>query len=180
MERASGLLAREAARLPTRPASRDSNQLGNASQLSAFLSALAALDPAELQARILDLLRRAFSTQAQDGERAANAGQVPIIWCAAKVQAGSSAHATICIANDESRPEEVSLYMSNFIADSGYEIPAIAGLVIPRRAQIPAGADLTFEVEIRVPVQARAGTYSSLIQATNSRYVKAVLMLEVA
>jgi hypothetical protein len=46
-------------------------------------------------------------------------------------------------------------------------------------ATIPASGEVTFEIRIAVPQQAPAGAYSGLIQATGSRYVKAVLSVDV-
>jgi hypothetical protein len=105
--------------------------------------------------------------------------KVPLIQCAAPVQAGSSARATFRVANDENTQSDVALYCTNFVADSGYEIPSLRVNVTPRRATIPAKGEVPFEITIAVSQQTPTGIYSGLIQAMGSKYVKAVLSVQV-
>jgi hypothetical protein len=113
----------------------------------------------------------------EDGVVAEN--KVPLIQCPSPTQAGNVAHATLKVANEEATPSEVTLYCTNFVADSGYEIPALRVSISPRVASIPGNGQVTFEIKISVPQQAPAGTYSALLQALGSKYVKAVLSLQV-
>jgi len=99
--------------------------------------------------------------------------------CDAPVQAGAEASATMKVANDENTPSDVTLYCTNFVADSGHEIPSLRVTVSPRRATIPAKGEAGFEIKIAVPQQTRDGTYSGLVQAMGCKYVKAVLSVEV-
>jgi hypothetical protein len=105
--------------------------------------------------------------------------QVPLIRCEAPVTAGSAARATLRVANEESTASDVTLYCTNFVADSGYEIPSMRVNVSPRRATIQPGTDVSFEITIAVLQQTPAGIYSGLVQAMGSKYVKAVLSVEV-
>jgi hypothetical protein len=105
--------------------------------------------------------------------------QVPLLRCAAPVQSGHEAYATIRIANEEGTPSDVSLYCSNFVTDSGYEIPSLRVTVSPRRVTIAPNGEASFEIKIAVSPQTPAGIYSGLIQAMGSKYVKAVLCVEV-
>ena len=111
-------------------------------------------------------------------ERSAQA-QVPLVQAAAAVQAGATAVATIQIANEESGDVKVTLYGTDFIADSGYQLPAHRMTVTPRVATLAGKSCANFEIRVAVPEQTPAGTYSALIQAMGSRYVKAVLSLDV-
>jgi hypothetical protein len=114
------------------------------------------------------------------GEKAAPyEDQVPLIQCVAPVRAGNEAMATMRVANDEATPSEVALYCTNFVADSGYEIPSLRVTVLPRRVTIPPRGQADFEIKIAVSQQTPAGIYSGLIQAMGSKYVKAVLSVEV-
>jgi hypothetical protein len=106
--------------------------------------------------------------------------QVPLILGAAPVSAGSEARAMLVVTNEEPTPSDVSLYCSNFISDSGYEIPSLRVGVTPRRAMIAVGGKTTFEIKVAVPQQAPQGNYSALIQAMGCKYVKAVLSIEVS
>jgi hypothetical protein len=105
--------------------------------------------------------------------------QVPLIQCDAPVPAGSAARATLRVANEEATASNVTLYCTNFVADSGYEIPALRVSVSPRVATVPPGGDVLFEISIAVLQQTPAGIYSGLVQAMGSKYVKAVLSVEV-
>jgi hypothetical protein len=105
--------------------------------------------------------------------------QVPLLRCAAPVQAGHEARFGFRVTNEEDTPSEVTLYCTDFISDSGHEIPALRIAVLPRRASLPAKGDTEFQIKIAVPQQTPAGCYSGLIQAMGNRYVKAVLMVEV-
>jgi hypothetical protein len=105
--------------------------------------------------------------------------QVPLIHCAAPVQPGGTGRASLRVTNAEAAACDVTLYSSNFVSDSGSEIPALRVSVTPRRASIPAKGEATFEIALQVSQQTPAGTYSGLIQAMGNRYVKAVLSVDV-
>jgi hypothetical protein len=105
--------------------------------------------------------------------------KVPLLFCAAPVQAGSEARALLTVVNDETTPSDVTLYCTNFVADSGYEIPSLRVSASPRRVTIPAKGQASFDVRILVPQQAPTGIYSGLIQAMGTKFVKAVLSVQV-
>jgi hypothetical protein len=114
------------------------------------------------------------------GERGLPAeSQVPLIQCATPVPAGSEASATLRVSNEEDSASEVTLYTTNFVADSGFEIPSLRVRVSPRRVTIPPKGSAAFGINVAVPQQTPAGTYSGLIQAMGSKYVKAVLSVQV-
>jgi hypothetical protein len=113
----------------------------------------------------------------EDGVPAEN--RVPLIYCDAPVHAGQTAHATLTVANEEPSPSEVSLYYTNLVADSGYEIPSVRVSASPRVVNIPANGQATFRIGVAVMQQAPRGIYSGLLQAMGSKYVKAALCVEV-
>jgi hypothetical protein len=115
-------------------------------------------------------------TQERSGDSNA---QVPLLRFPAPVQAGHDARIGFRVANEEDTPSEVTLYCTDFISDSGHEIPAMRVTVLPRRATVAAKGEAEFAIEVAVPQQTPAGYYSGLIQAMGNRYVKAVLMVEV-
>jgi hypothetical protein len=112
-------------------------------------------------------------------KRGAADDQVPLLRGPAPVQAGHSTRVGFRVANEDDTPSEVTLYCTDFISDSGHEIPALRVTVLPRRATIAAQGDAEFEIEVAIPQQTPPGYYSGLIQAMGNRYVKAVLMVEV-
>jgi hypothetical protein len=126
---------------------------------------------------LVETLVAALGKPAETG--VADTERVPLLRAAAPVHAGEHAKATIRIVNEESTPSRVMLYATNFVADSGYELPSLAFSATPRVATIAPGGAAAFEVTLKVPQQAPPGVYSGLIQAAGSRYVKAVLMLDV-
>jgi hypothetical protein len=178
-------LAREAARLQSTP-------LAAPNSAPAALPAISNLQsPAPPQAfgpgsgfdadrlrryasEIVEGLLAAFSPKAPTLEN-----RVPLVRCDAVVQAGHEGTATVRVANDETSPSEVTLYCTNFVADSGYDIPALRVTCSPRTATIPAKGERTFEIKIAIPQQTPRGVYSGLIQAMGAQYVKAVLTVEV-
>jgi hypothetical protein len=105
--------------------------------------------------------------------------RLPLLSAAVPVAAGDVATITLRVANQEAAPAEVSLYCTNFVADSGFDIPALHVTFSPRRVTIPPKGDAPFEVKVAVPRQAPAGVYSGLVQAAGTRYVKAVVSVEV-
>lgn len=105
--------------------------------------------------------------------------RVPLICYAAPIQAGKPARVTLTVSNEEATPSTVSLCWTNFVSDGGHEITSLKVSVSPRTATIPAHGEAPFEITIAVPEQVPAGTYSGLIQATGSKYVKAVLSITV-
>jgi hypothetical protein len=113
----------------------------------------------------------------EDGVVAEN--KVPLVQCAAPAQAGSVALISLTVANEESTPSDVTLYCTNFVADTGYEISSMRVTASPRVVTIAPNGQASFEVKISVPQQTPSGTYSGLVQAIGSKYVKAVLSVQV-
>lgn len=105
--------------------------------------------------------------------------QVPLIHGVAPIEPGGVGRASLRVENAEGTASDVTLYTSNFVADSGYEIPALRVSVTPRRVSIPPGGHATFEIAVQISQQTPRGSYSGLIQAMGNRYVKAVLTLDV-
>lgn len=149
----------------------------DAFKLPAVLGPGSSFDPDRLRRyghEIIESLVAAISPKAPPLEN-----RVPLFRCAAAVQAGHDGTATLRVANDETSPSAVTLYCTNFVADSGCDIPSLRVTCSPRSVTIPAKGEATFEIKIAVPQQAPAGIYSGLIQAMGAQYVKAVLSVEV-
>jgi hypothetical protein len=105
--------------------------------------------------------------------------QAPLLRCIAPAAAGESAQATFRLANDGTEASDVSLYSTNFVADTGYDIPSLRVTVSPRRATIAPRGEVTFAIVIAIPAQTPRGAYSGLLQATGAHYAKAVLTVDV-
>jgi hypothetical protein len=129
---------------------------------------------------LVEALLGAFASEGSSYQKPASSeDHVPLLRCEAAVDAGGTACVRMTVANDEDAPAEVSLYCTNFVADSGYELPSTRVTVSPRRATIPARGQAPFEITIAVPSQTPPGIYSGLIQAMGCKYVKAVLSAQV-
>jgi hypothetical protein len=153
--------------------------LGGSGQPSQWLKAGSEGDRFRRQAHeLIETLLTTFSGGSREKGGPAD-DQVPLLRGPAPVQAGLAARIGFRVANEEETPSEVTLYCTDFISDSGHEIPALRITVLPRRATVPAKGDADFEIEVAVPGQTPPGFYSGLIQAMGNRYVKAVLMIEV-
>jgi hypothetical protein len=184
VSQASSLLAREAISLPSIPLGTSNGGRGTKVGVpvpdSAFRfprSPGPIADPDRLRRQaheMVETLLEAFSPKAESiGDR------VPLVQCVAPVAPGDYGRATLRLANDEATPFDVTLYCTNFVADSGYDIASLRVTVLPQRLTIPPKGESTFEIKIAVPQQTPTGIYSGLIQATGTRYVKAVLSVEV-
>jgi hypothetical protein len=95
------------------------------------------------------------------------------------IAAGGVARCRLRVANDGTAAGPVTLYCSNFIADTGYEIPSVRVSVQPRQLMLPAHGEGEFQVELAVPEQTPRGNYSGLIRAMGNRHFRAVLSVEV-
>jgi hypothetical protein len=123
---------------------------------------------------LIETLLTSFSPKAPGAEE-----RVPLLSCASPVVPGGEGTVTVRVANEDVTPIDVTLYSSNFISDSGCEIPSMQVTVSPRSVLLAPQAQTTFTVKISVPQQTQSGVYSGLVQATGARYVKAVVCLEV-
>jgi hypothetical protein len=199
LAQASAILTREVARLPwsgqglapaalaslaSAPGARGEQLASAATPVGAFTDSSIPSQPFDTealrrQARELMAALTATLNEANGDESAPYQDQVPLLCCAAPANPGTEASAVMNVANDEDTPSQVTLYASNFIADSGYEIPSLRMNVSPRSVTIPAKSQAAFEIKIAVPQQTPPGIYSGLIQAMGSKYVKAVLSVEV-
>ena len=172
---AASILGREAARLPLdlSPAGApktDPNPLFPGTPgVSPDLERLRRQVHEALETFLLVLSPRAESAQ----ER------VPLLRCAAPVDPGGDGIVAVRVANDELTPSEVTLYCTNLVADSGYDISSTRVSISPRTVAVPPKGEAVFDVRIAVPRQAPPGTYSGLFQAMGTKYVKAVVSVEV-
>jgi hypothetical protein len=185
LNRASAILAREGARLPAVPmeapdsVARAVPGVANQEALPAprAQSFLPGLDPDRLRRMGHEIIESLLAAVVQPGSSVDS--RVPLLQCVAAVQAGHDGVATLRVNNDEAAPSEVTLYCTNFVADTGCDIPSLRVTFLPRSATVAAKSEAVFEIKIAVPQQARPGVYSGLIQAMGARYAKAVLSVEV-
>ena len=143
-------------------------------------SLLSGANADELRRRASDFLETLLASVTQGAApRSAYDDRVPLVRSVAPVRAGTTGSVTLQVSNEEASTSEVSLYASNFVADSGYEMPSLSISITPRRATLQAAGQALFEIKLSVPTQAPPGLYSGLVQAAGCKYVKAVVVFEV-
>jgi hypothetical protein len=184
LNRASAILAREGARLPAVPMEAPvvARTVPGVANQEAFPAHRAqgfgpGLDPDRLRRVGHEIIESLLAAVVPQGPSVDS--RVPLLQCVAAVHAGHDGVATLRVNNDEAAPSEVTLYCTNFVADTGCDIPSLRVTFLPRSATVAAKSEAVFEIKIAVPQQARPGVYSGLIQAMGARYAKAVLSVEV-
>jgi hypothetical protein len=130
----------------------------------------------ELLDGLLSLLGRGEGGAAETAD--ANE-RVPLLRMPAPGQPGTEVSMPIVVSNEESSPVEVTLYSSNFISDSGFEIPSLRLSFSPSAITLQPKSRATFQVKVAIPAQAPRGLYSGLVQAAGLTYVKTVVTVEV-
>jgi hypothetical protein len=182
LTRASSILTQEAGRLPTallggsKIAAADLPAGSGPESLIGLPQAPGSpMDPDRLRRQAHEIIESLLALLSPKGPPPG----VPLLRCAAPVTPGHDGSATLRVANDEGSPSEVTLYCSNFVADSGYDIPSLRVTISPRKVTIAPKGEAAFEIKIAIPQQTPSGIYSGLIQATGATYVKAVLSVEV-
>jgi hypothetical protein len=105
--------------------------------------------------------------------------RVPLLRMPAPAKPGEEVSMPLRVANEESVATEVVPYCSNFVSDSGFEIPSLRVSFSPHAITIAPKGEATFDVKVAVPTQAPRGLYSGLVQAAGLIYVKAVITVEV-
>lgn len=128
---------------------------------------------------LLDALLSLLGQGGSTGQTADAAERVPLLRIPAPGQPGTEVSMPLSVSNEESSPAEVSLYSSNFVSDSGFEIPSLRISFSPNAIAIAAKSRATFQVNVAIPAQAPRGLYSGLVQAAGLAYVKAVVTVEV-
>jgi hypothetical protein len=136
-----------------------------------------AVDPDRLRRQATEFIETLLAAVGSSSPRRED--QAPLLRCVAPVAAGETARATFRIANDGTEASDVSLFCTNFVADTGGDVPSHRVTVSPRRATIAPKGEATFEISLAVPSQTPRGTYSGLLQATGAQYAKAILTVEV-
>ena len=176
------MFAREVTRLGRAPAAPTLPGPGNAPTALDSLripasAPMGPVDPDRLRRQATEFIETLLATVGASSPKRED--QAPLLRCIAPVAAGESARATFRIANDGTETSDVSLFCTNFVADTGGDVPSHRVTVSPRRAAIPPKGEATFEISVAVPSQTPRGAYSGLLQATGAQYAKAILTVEV-
>jgi hypothetical protein len=105
---------------------------------------------------------------------------IPVIELAVPIAAGTEANLALPLVNDGSRSVNAIPYCTDFISNTGHQIPASQVTFRPRSSPLASGARGVTQLSITVPHQVGAGEYSALVQAMGLAGPLAVVVLRVA
>jgi len=113
-------------------------------------------------------------------EKAEKARGVPMLAIPHPVKAGASATIEMMLENDQDKAtDEFSFYSSDLVSAKGDRIAASAVTFKPHSLRIGPRKSSKVAVSIKVPGGTPDGSYSGLVQATNLKQLKAVLVVPV-
>jgi hypothetical protein len=187
VEKASSVLATSLAVTPAAPVEALGGSLGP-------LAGPAALG--DLQSRAGELLAALLEVVARSGqlaplERATGASipaaaslanvtsTIPVISPSCAAKAGETIKLTLPFANEGAGLASLTPFTTDFISNSGHEIPSFQVTFSPRVLTLGAGAPGMAEMQVAIPAQSGPGKYSALVQATGLDGPRAVVVLEV-
>jgi hypothetical protein len=92
---------------------------------------------------------------------------------------GEVARTALGLVNGLASSASVALRATSLVNDLGEEIPASLVSFVPNEFSAPAGAETPVQVAVRIPSNARPGTYTGLIQAVGLAATRAVMVVDV-
>ncbi len=106
-------------------------------------------------------------------------GTVPLILCDGPAKAGETAKVDVTVAKDGPGEGSVTLYSTDFISDTGFQIPSACATFSPRSVSVDGLGSKKSEMRIAIPAQCGRGAYSALVQAMGVARPCAVVVLQV-
>jgi hypothetical protein len=110
---------------------------------------------------------------------AATTTTVPLIEASPAVKAGETATVAVKLVNERIAPTDVILYSTDFVSDTGAQIPALQVTFAPRTLALAGRAHGHAQMKIAIPAQSAPGLYSALVQAVGLGRPSAVVVLQV-
>jgi hypothetical protein len=92
---------------------------------------------------------------------------------------GDSASVPLIVDNPGDHPVTLLLYSTDLVSDAGYQIPAALISFDPPSQTIAPRSQGAARMNVAIPLQALAGSYSALVQAAGLAASKAVVTLDV-
>jgi hypothetical protein len=161
--------------------------IGGASDSFAILNGLK--DPADIQKQLTQALAALLGTFlhsvpiSQPTPMVARpslvGATVPLILSESPAKAGDTAKVDVSVAKDGPGEASVTLYSTDFVSDTGFQIPSACATFSPRSVTVDGRESKKSEMRIAIPAQCGAGTYSALVQAIGVGRPCAVVVLQV-
>jgi hypothetical protein len=104
---------------------------------------------------------------------------VPLILSEGSTRAGETAKVEVTVAKDGPGEASVTLYSTDFVSDTGFQIPSACATFSPRSVAVDGREPKKSEMRIAIPAQCGRGAYSALVQATGIGRPCAVVVLQV-
>ena len=104
---------------------------------------------------------------------------VPLIVSESPTKAGETAKVEVTVAKDGPGEASVTLYSTDFVSDTGFQIASTCATFSPRSVAVDGREPQKSEMRIAIPAQCGRGAYSALVQATGIRRPCAVVVLQV-
>lgn len=176
LERATAILTQETSYQPGSSGPSKSFR-GAVLDLSRFPGSMPELE--QLRARAVDAVTKLLAAVAAQSSQPMEAFGFPWRKAPTAVNPGDGARIPLTIDNADDRPVTLSFYSTDLTSDSGYQIPADLISFDPPSQTIPPRSQGTTLMNVAVPLQAMAGSYSALVQAVGLAASKAVVTLDV-
>lgn len=97
----------------------------------------------------------------------------------AEASLGEVARTALGLVNSTRDPALVVLRVTNLVSDLGDEISSSLVSFSPNPVNLPGGAELPVQAAVKVPGDARPGTYVGLVQAAGLEATRAVMLVDV-
>ncbi len=104
---------------------------------------------------------------------------VPVIGSESPAKAGETARVQVTVAKDGPGPSSLTLYSTDFVSDTGFQIPSACATFSPRSITVDGLDSQKSEMRIAIPAQCARGAYSALVQAMGAGRPCAVVVLQV-
>jgi hypothetical protein len=104
---------------------------------------------------------------------------VPLVSSESPTKAGETAKVDVTVAKDGPGEASLTLYSTDFVSDTGFQIPSACATFSPRSVTVDGGESKKSEMRIAIPAQCGRGAYSALVQAMGVGRPCAVVVLQV-
>jgi hypothetical protein len=111
--------------------------------------------------------------------QAATTTTVPLIEASPAVKVGETATVAVKLVNERIAPTDLILYSTDFVSDTGSQIPASQVTFAPRTLALAGRTHGHAQMKITIPAQSAPGIYSALVQAMGLGRPSAVVVLQV-
>ncbi len=182
LERATAILTQETTcrRDPTASAPAQALR-GRGLDLSALSRSIPGppADLDQLRQQAVDVIAKLFAAASGGGPQSATALMFPWKTTEKAVRPGDSASVPLTVDNAGARPVTLLLYSTDLVSDAGYQIPASLISFEPPSQTIAPRSQGAARMNVAIPLQALAGSYSALVQAAGLAVSKAVVTLDI-